>query len=182
MTKIRRSRLGIWEKLLNNGVVICFEDKYTEKNYCYPIDEFKKYLTSNSNVLNTSSWQDNGVYHWPRVPQKYYEFLNQFEVKKISDNLPVSQTRDYNPDAKIEDLEKYKKINGHCYVDSSAENEGLYNYVTQKRYQFKSGVMTSDEIQKFKDMNFIFHVELSYYFKPENKIDRDYLIKILINL
>ena len=42
--------------------------------------------------------------------------------------------------------------------------------------------MTSDEIKKLRDMNFIFHPELNHYFKAQNKEDRDYLIKILINL
>tara|TARA_X000001036_G_scaffold438285_1_gene485710 strand:- start:737 stop:1288 length:552 start_codon:yes stop_codon:yes gene_type:complete len=183
MTKIRRSRLGIWQKLLNNDIEICFEDKLTKRNYCYPIDEFKKYLGSNTNVFNTKSWTENGVYHWPRVPDKYYdEFLNQYEVKKISDNLPVSQTRDYNPDARNQDLEEYIKKHGHCYVDSSDNNESLYHYIAQKRHQYKSGVMTSDEIQNLRDMNFIFYPELNHYFKAQNKTDRDYLIKILINL
>ena len=65
---------------------------------------------------------------------------------------------------------------------SSDNNESLYRYVTQKRHQYKSGVMTSDEIKKLRDMNFIFYPELNHYFKAQNKTDRDYLIKILINL
>lgn len=179
MTKIRRSRLGIWKKLLNDDIEICFEDKFTKRNYCYPIDEFKKYLGSNTNVFNTNSWTENGVYNWPRVPDKYYdEFLNQYEVKKISDNLPVSQTRDYNPDARNQELEEYIKKHGHCYVYSS-DNENLYNYVTQKRYQFNSDALSEDEIEKLKQLGFIFNTELGHYFKPENKLDRKYLIKVL---
>ena len=75
MKKVQRSRMMITKSMLGQGYVVCFTDSKTQRNFCYPIDDFHDWLESNTNCLNTSSWKDDGVYNWHYVPQKYFDFL-----------------------------------------------------------------------------------------------------------
>jgi len=177
MGKVINTRLSLYKKYLGKEIIIYFKCRKTGVSYKYPHDEFVKYLETHPGctVFTSRPWKDEGLYHWPNVPlNKYGDFLNDCVVKGIPSNLDMPSTRTLDIDA----IAKYKEQNGHCYIFSS-ENESLYNYVTQKRYQFKSNTMSEDEKENLKQLGFIFNTELGHYFKPENKLDREHLIKVL---
>ena len=149
MKKVQRSRMMITKSMLGQGYVVCFTDSKTQRNFCYPIDDFHDWLESNTNCLNTSSWKDDGVYNWHYVPQKYFDFLNDFEEKTIPADMPISVVRDYRPNHRIDDLRHYKRNYGHCLVDdniseyikdeeSKRRYKGLSAWIKKKRSEYKN--------------------------------------------
>jgi len=177
METIRDTRLAIYKRYIGKNITIYFKCRYTQVCYKYSHDEFVEYLKNNPQctVFTSKSWVDEEYYNWYKPPyQKYGDFLKKCVIDKIPSNLDMPSTRTLSIDA----IAQYKKQNGHCYIYSS-DNENLYNYVTQKRYQFNSDTLSDNEIEKLKQLGFIFNTELGHYFKPENKLDRKYLIKVL---
>ncbi len=190
MNKIlQRTRLGIWASMENQNpaVSVCFKDKYSGKSFLYPIDEFKVYLQQNTNVLNTRSY-DDGCYHWPRVPKKFYDFLDKYEVFECDKNLETSTKRDYNPTDMNKFLSDYNEKNGHCYIsnmlldDEDGDVNKVYAHATQIRLRYKENKLSKAEISALKKLGFIFHTKLGHYFKKNNWEDRKYLIQVLKDL
>tara|TARA_Y100001958_G_C21111651_1_gene458410 strand:+ start:239 stop:913 length:675 start_codon:yes stop_codon:yes gene_type:complete len=193
---LARTRLGIWKTLENTDppTSICFEDKFSGRSFLYPIDAFKKYLKHNTNVLNTNSYKENGVYHWPRVPSKYFEFLENYEVRECDKGYKTSSERNYNPPDTENFLNHFHTNNGHCFIsnmllddekDKKNENndtDKMYAYAAQIRLRYKNNELSESEISSLKNLGFIFHTKLGHYFKIDNKDDREYLIKVLNRL
>jgi len=113
--RVKRSRMMIRADMLNKGLTICFKDIRTRRCFCYPVDEFFNWLSDNTECLETNSWK-KGLYNWAYVPKRYFAFLDQYEVPAIPEGIPTSETRDYRPDERFDDLREYKRVLGHCYV------------------------------------------------------------------
>lgn len=148
---LKRSRLMIHKDLLNSNTVICFTDMKSKRNFCYVIDHFYDWLLQNTQCLKTKSWTENGIYNWPYVPEKYFNFLNDYEVDSINDNLRVSDKRDYSSfESRCNDLKKIKNTLGHCCTslltsddlvdrgisESIEEAQSFLNWVDRTRYYF----------------------------------------------
>ena len=114
--RVKRSRMMIRADMLNKGLTICFKDIKTRRCFCYPVDAFFDWLREHTECLETSSWQKKKIYNWPYVPERYFAFLDQYEVTAVPEDIPTSQTRDYRPNERLDDLREYKKVLGHCYV------------------------------------------------------------------
>ena len=190
LKKIKRSRMMVREDMLNKKLAICFTDKGTRRNFCYPIDEFHLWLSSNTKCLVTKSWTVDGIYNWPYVPEKYFTFLDKYEVKEISASIPISSSgRDYRPSERIEDLKKFKKIFGHClcphpssYSDfnmamsflqvndtGEIDEKGIYNlgiWVRNKRRQYYKHMM-GDEGALMSDDEIKELKEIGFIFYPD---------------
>ena len=119
--RVKRSRLMIRADMLEKELTICFKDIKTRRCFCYPVDAFFDWLREHTECLETSSWQKKGIYNWPYVPERYFAFLDQYEVTAVPEGIPTSQTRDYRPNERLDDLREYKKVLGHCYVPEPGE-------------------------------------------------------------
>ena len=148
---LKRSRLTINKNLLNSDTIVCFTDMKSKRNFCYIIDDFYEWLLQNTECLKTKSWTEDGIYNWPYVPEKYFKFLNDYEVDVIKDNLRVSDKRDYSSfESRCEDLKRFKKIYRHCCTsnlvredlvkdglfESSEQAQGFLSWVERTRYHF----------------------------------------------
>ena len=71
-----KGRILVSKKYQNKGLWIAL--RTSNKVYFYPHDEFLEFVLLNSNIANTSSWKVKGEYHWPRTPQRFYKFLNEY--------------------------------------------------------------------------------------------------------
>lgn len=145
----------IRKDMLNRDITVCFTDMNSRRIFCYPVDAFYEWLKANTTVLQTESWtQKNakekgeekvGLYNWPYVPEKYFDFLDDWERDCFPEDISVSEERRFS-DERIEDLKYFKRKYGHCYVydtpDVVSDEEekrrlkGLKAWVNKKRKEY----------------------------------------------
>ncbi len=68
MLKVQlKGRFTLDKKYLEKNIWIAFPE---DNNwYLYPHDDAVNHMTANSQFSGTTSWQNNGTYHWPVTPQ-----------------------------------------------------------------------------------------------------------------
>ncbi|WP_424927230.1 hypothetical protein [Amaricoccus tamworthensis] len=72
----KSNRPIIHKKFVGEGVVLHIT--YDEQEYILPHDTLVEWVEKNINALNTVSWQERGVYSWPRPSQAMLAFLEKF--------------------------------------------------------------------------------------------------------
>lgn len=70
-----KARLTFDKKYIGKDIFICFFDK---KWFIYPHDELLKQFEPE--ILNSSSWADKGLYHYPYLTPKNLQRLQDFLV------------------------------------------------------------------------------------------------------
>jgi hypothetical protein len=71
-----KGRLTIDKKYLGKNLFICFP--YRDEWYLYPHDEVVSLLLETSNIGNTDSWVQFGLYTIPGVSKVLLPYLQQF--------------------------------------------------------------------------------------------------------
>ena len=151
MSIVKRTRMMIRKDMLGKAITICFTDMNTKRNFCYPVDDFYEWLKSNTQCLKTDSWMNKGIYNWPYVPDKYFEFLDDWAFETIPEDTPVSEQRRFS-DERIRDLKFFKQKYGHCYVydipdevlvdeEEKRKFKGLKAWVNKKRKEYLNYVI-----------------------------------------
>jgi hypothetical protein len=74
-----KGRLTIDKKYSQKNIFICFRD---ENNlfYIYPHDEMVSYLIETTNIGNTQSWIQNGLYSMKTIGKSTLEYLRKFAL------------------------------------------------------------------------------------------------------
>ncbi len=181
----KTKRLIIYKELLETNTAIQFS--VDSKIFRVPLDDFHAYLKENTNVLNTSSWIDKGLFHWPRPTKKLFLFLEPYNItNKVDDEDEGTENTHW--DNMLETLQAYKLENGHCYVatDYNQTNyevqDPLVTWVLKVRKDYIERNINSNKLRALDDIGFLKWTNLKQYFKPENIIERNTLIDALKNV
>ena len=76
-----KNRFLIDKKYEGKDIYICF--LLRNNLYLYPHDKAVEYFLANSNVGNTKSWnKKDGQYHWPKIPKRFFVFLDEHKLNK----------------------------------------------------------------------------------------------------
>ena len=182
--KIRKTtRLVIYRELLNTNTAISFS--IDSKRYRVPLDKLAVYLSDNTDVFNTSSWLNRGIYHWRRPTKKIFLFLEQYDV---SDEPGEDKQENTHWEIMLDNLIKYKKEHGHCYVpaDYNQTNYGvqdpLVTWVLRTRRDYINNNLDLNKMRALDDIDFLKWTSLKQYFDPENINERNTLINALQNI
>ncbi len=73
-----KGRLAFNKKYLHKDLWICFPD--AGHWFIYPHDETLQKLFKAGLIANTSSWEDRGEYHFPRLTDKAQQALEEFKL------------------------------------------------------------------------------------------------------
>jgi len=181
----KTKRLIIYKGLLETNTAIQFS--VDSKIFRVPLDDFHTYLKENTNVLNTSTWIDRGLFHWPRPTKKLFLFLKPYDITNEVDDEDEG-TENTHWDNMLETLQAYKLENGHCYVatDYNQTNYEVQNplvtWVLKVRKDYIEKNIHPNKIKLLDDIGFLKWTNLKQYFKPENITERNTLINALKNV
>ena len=79
MNKIKKGRLTFKQEYRRKGIYIAFEDSGT--SYLYPHDEIlDQILALGKSIAGTPSWEEKGLYHFPRLSKKHKELLEPYKL------------------------------------------------------------------------------------------------------
>ena len=73
-----KGRLTFTKKYWGKDLFVAF--KGTAGWYIYPHDTLLQIVLEKSNIGNSESWQEKGIYHWPSVPGQYKEVLRPYLI------------------------------------------------------------------------------------------------------
>lgn len=73
-----KGRMCIDKKYIGKELFICFP--YEGGWYLFPHDQVVNHLLSTSNIGNTSSWQEQGIYSFKVISKEYLEYFEQFKL------------------------------------------------------------------------------------------------------
>lgn len=73
-----KGRLAFDKKYLGKNLWICFRD--ANGWYLYPHDELLKRILAESNVSNTVSWSDRGIYNYPSLSRQQKLWLDAYKL------------------------------------------------------------------------------------------------------
>lgn len=73
-----KGRLTFDKKYIGKNIYITFN--YNEKWYLYPHDKLMDDFIVKNIMTGTKSWDEVGLYHWPKIPAGYLEYLKEFEL------------------------------------------------------------------------------------------------------
>ena len=81
-----KSRLTLDRKYRGNGLDVAFSDAGTW--YLYPHDETLDRILAATKVGSTRSWQEQGIYHFPRLSKEICEILEPYRIVGDANPLP----------------------------------------------------------------------------------------------
>jgi hypothetical protein len=73
-----KGRMSIAKKYIEKGLHICFP--YEGAWYLFPHDEVMNHLLQTSNIGNTSSWQEEGLYSFKIISKEYLNYFQKFRL------------------------------------------------------------------------------------------------------
>lgn len=78
MKMLHYNRPIIKQSLVGTGTVIVIDAAYGR--FKIPHDDLLDWVGKHLNALNTSSWTDGGIYHWPTASKNMMAFLEDFRI------------------------------------------------------------------------------------------------------
>lgn len=75
-----KGRLSVDRKYEGKNLWVCFRDG--NKWYLYPHDELLQDILAHTNVGNTESWAQKGIYNWPSLSLDLRKMLTQYELNQ----------------------------------------------------------------------------------------------------
>ena len=76
----QKGRLTFDKKYVGKKLYIAFEHKPTNTLYVYPHDELLVEVLSKSNLENTTSWRDKGLYTWNTLSKDILKMLEPYKL------------------------------------------------------------------------------------------------------
>lgn len=76
----QKGRLTFDKKYLGKKLYIAFEYKPTNTLYIYPHDELLQELVRQTNIVNTSSWTQNGKYSFNKISEPILRLLDKYKL------------------------------------------------------------------------------------------------------
>jgi len=140
-------------KLLND---IGFAFECRDNNWNKNFEELKKYKKNNGDCNLPSKSSALGRWLNNQRALMVKGKLNKYRRNALED-LGVVTIKSWGWDAKLEELEAFKKKHGHCNVPYRyIENRQLGNWVVLQRRNHKSGKLSKDRRSKLKKIGFDF--------------------------
>ena len=73
-----KGRLTVDKKYENKEIWLCFDHRRVW--YLFLHDDFLRWALGNTNVGNTKSWVEKGVYHWPSLSKDILSWLSDYAL------------------------------------------------------------------------------------------------------
>ncbi|MCL5061910.1 MAG: hypothetical protein M0Z70_02920 [Nitrospiraceae bacterium] len=73
-----KARLTFDKKYLGKCLFIVFSEQ--NRWYLYPHADLFEIISKKSNIVESQSWKEKGLYHYPKIPDRYKELMDSYAL------------------------------------------------------------------------------------------------------